>query len=245
MKRRLSVVARRSPRSPEISRVRLPRFTCHRSSGSVRQNDAMARGARTVSIPRRRATSRKPAGKSTGKSAGKMAGKTAAGAGRTTGRKSNRKSGPPVLGDMTRPTPRQERLVPKLLGRAALALGALLVVGAFANSFLVLPVRSWFGQQTEIDERQRELDTLRAATDELQTEVDRLRTPEGLEDAAREELGFVIAGEERLTVIGESEAPLDLPSGWPYDMVEGIVATRVAHAAATSATTATTANPTP
>jgi len=230
VKRRLSVVARRSPRSPEISRVRLPRFTCHRSSGSVRQNDAMARGARTVSIPRRRATSRKPAGK------------TAAGAGRTTGRKSNRKSGPPVLGDMTRPTPRQERLVPKLLGRAALALGALLVVGAFANSFLVLPVRSWFGQQTEIDERQRELDTLRAATDELQTEVDRLRTPEGLEDAAREELGFVIAGEERLTVIGESEAPLDLPSGWPYDMVEGIVATRVAHAAAT---TATTANPTP
>jgi cell division protein FtsB len=201
----------------------------------------MARGARTVSIPRRRATSRKPAGKSTGKSTGK----TAAGAGRKVGRKSNRKSGPPVLGDMTRPTPRQERLVPKLLGRAALALGALLVVGAFANSFLVLPVRSWFGQQTEIDERQRELDTLRAATDELQTEVDRLRTPEGLEDAAREELGFVIAGEERLTVIGESEAPLDLPSGWPYDMVEGIVATRVAHAAATSATTATTANPTP
>jgi len=197
----------------------------------------MARGARTVSIPRRRATSRKPASKSTGK--------PAAGAGRKAGRRSNRKSGPPVLGDMTRPTPRQERLVPKLLGRAALALGALLVVGAFANSFLVLPVRSWFGQQTEIDERQRELDTLRAATDELQTEVDRLRTPEGLEDAAREELGFVIAGEERLTVIGESEAPLDLPSGWPYDMVEGIVATRVAHAAATSATTATTANPTP
>lgn len=109
------------------------------------------------------------------------------------------------------------------------------MIGAFANSFLVLPVRSWFGQQNELDERRRELETLRAATDELQTEVDRLRTPEGLEDAAREELGFVIAGEERLTVIGESEAPIDLPTGWPYELVERIVATRVAEQAAEQA----------
>lgn len=201
----------------------------------------MARGAKTVSIPRRGSTTKK----STARSTGPAAKKSGRAAGRKVSRKSPKKSGTSMLGDMTRPTPRHERLIPKLLGRTALALGALLVVGAFANSFLVLPVRSWFGQQTEIDDRQRELETLRAATDELQTEVDRLRTPEGLEDAARDELGFVMAGEERLTVIGESEAPLDLPSGWPYDMVEGIVATRVAEATATSTASETTANPTP
>jgi len=181
----------------------------------------MARDSKTSSIPRRRATGKKS--------------KTSKSRASGTSRRSRKRSAPSVLGEMTRPTPRHERLLPRLFGRLALGLGALLVIGAFANSFLVLPVRSWFGQQNELDERRRELETLRAATDELQTEVDRLRTPEGLEDAAREELGFVIAGEERLTVIGESEAPIDLPTGWPYELVERIVATRVAEQAAEQA----------
>lgn len=133
--------------------------------------------------------------------------------------------------DLTRPTPRAERLVPRTLGRIALLIGALVVIGSFANSFLVLPVQSWFGQRTEIEDRQQELDALRAATDRLQQEVDRLNTPDGVEDAAREELGYVMVGEDRRTVVGTPQAPLDLPRGWPYEVVDQIVAVRQAESA--------------
>ena len=133
--------------------------------------------------------------------------------------------------DLTRPTPRHERLLPKTLGRLALVIGAVVVIGSFANSFLVLPVQSWFGQRSQIEDRQHELDTLRAATDRLQTEVDRLNTPAGVEAAARDELGFVMLGEDRRTVVGRAEAPIDLPSGWPYDVVGQIVAMRTQAAA--------------
>jgi len=127
--------------------------------------------------------------------------------------------------------PRPDRLVPRFIGRLALVIGAFVIVGSFANSFLVLPVQSWFGQRTEIGDRQEELDALKEATDRLQTEVDRLNTPEGVQQAAREELGFVMTGEDRRVVVGDVDAPLDLPTGWPYDMVEQIVRAREIEAA--------------
>jgi len=99
------------------------------------------------------------------------------------------------------------------------------VIGSFANSFLVLPVQSWFGQRTEIEDRQEELDVLRAATDRLQQEVDRLNTQAGGEDADRDELGIVMVGEDRRTVVGTPQAPLDIPRGWPYNAVDKIVTT--------------------
>jgi cell division protein FtsB len=139
------------------------------------------------------------------------------------------------VSDLTRPTPRSERIVPKFLGRAALLIGFLVVVFSFGNSFLVLPLTSWFGQRTEIDSRQTELDTIKKATDELQTEVDRLKTPEGIQDAAREELGFVVAGEARQQIVGDASAPIELPTGWPYDLVTQIVSVKVNEAAARAA----------
>ncbi|MEY3680145.1 MAG: hypothetical protein RL547_757, partial [Actinomycetota bacterium] len=113
-----------------------------------------------------------------------------------------------------------------------LVLTAMLVVGSFTNSFLVLPVQSWLGQRSEFEDRSVRLDALREATDRLQAEVDRLNTPEGVEDAARQELGFVMVGEDRRTVVGDAEAPIDLPYGWPYDLVEQIVQVRQAEATA-------------
>ena len=129
---------------------------------------------------------------------------------------------------------RSDRLVPRFIGKVALVIGAFVIVGSLANSFLVLPVQSWFGQRTEIGDRQEELDALKEATDRLQTEVDRLNTPEGVQQAAREELGFVMTGEDQRVVVGDVDAPLDLPSGWPYDMVEQIVHAREIEAAAHS-----------
>jgi len=150
--------------------------------------------------------------------------------GRVTARAQGKRSTRVKRSDLTRPTPRQERLVPKRVGYVVLTLGMFLVVGSFANSFLVLPVKSWFGQRTEFEDRSAELEALQEATDRLQTEVDRLNTPEGVEDAARDELGFVMVGEDRRTVVGDASAPIDLPWGWPYDLVEQIVQVREAEA---------------
>ncbi|MGA1162146.1 MAG: FtsB family cell division protein [Ilumatobacteraceae bacterium] len=154
--------------------------------------------------------------------------------GSATKRAQTKKSTRVKRGDLTRPTPRQERLVPKRVGYVVLALGMILVVGSFANSFLVLPVKSWVGQRTEFEDRSAELEALQEATDRLQTEVDRLNTPEGVEDAARDELGFVMVGENRRTVVGDASAPVDLPWGWPYDLVEEIVRVREAEVQARS-----------
>ena len=178
----------------------------------------MARGNKTSSIPRSPGRLRK----ATKAAAKKGVRKTA-------------RSKIAAVSDLTRPTPRSERIVPKFLGRVALLLGFLVVVFSFGNSFLVLPLTSWFGQRTEIDSRQSELDTIKKATDELQTEVDRLKTPEGVQDAAREELGFVVAGEARQQIVGEATAPIDLPTGWPYDLVTQIISVKVNDAAMTAA----------
>ncbi len=170
----------------------------------------MARGNKTSSIPRSPSRVRQAGKKGTAKSArAKLA----------------------AVSDLTRPTPRSERIVPKFLGRVALLAGFLVVVFSFGNSFLVLPLTSWFGQRTEIDSRQAELDTIKKATDELQTEVDRLKTPDGIQDAAREELGFVVAGEARQQIVGDAAAPIDLPTGWPYDLVTQIISVKVNEAA--------------
>jgi len=170
----------------------------------------MARGNKTSSIPRSPSRVRQAGKKGAAKSArSKLA----------------------AVSDLTRPTPRSERIVPKFLGRVALLAGFLVVVFSFGNSFLVLPLTSWFGQRTEIDSRQAELDTIKKATDELQTEVDRLKTLEGVQDAAREELGFVVAGEARQQIVGDAAAPIDLPTGWPYDLVTQIISVKVNEAA--------------
>lgn len=155
---------------------------------------------------------------------------------RATRKKSSKRSRlSKAVADRTRPTPRTERLLPKLLGRTLMLVGAVVIVISFGNSFLVLPATSWLGQRQEVDARTEELETIKRATDELQTEVDRLNTPAGVEDAAREELGFVMAGEQRQQIVGDSQAPIELPAGWPYDLVTQIVAVRVNEAAAKAA----------
>ncbi len=104
-----------------------------------------------------------------------------------------------------------------------LAVGAVLVVISFGNSFIWLPAKSWMGQRDEAFGRQEELDTLRQASEQIQKEIDWLQTPAGIESAARSELGFVMAGEKRKVLIGSTAAPIDLPAGWPYDLVTRIV----------------------
>ena len=84
----------------------------------------MARGNKTSSIPRTLGRVKK----TTKKGAKKGAGKTA-------------RAKLTAVSDLTRPTPRSERIVPKVLGRVALLIGFLVVVFSFGNFFKVTVVK--------------------------------------------------------------------------------------------------------
>ena len=77
-------------------------------------------------------------------------------------------------------------------------------------------------------ERQAQLNELERVNGELAAEVDRLETEDGIREAAREEIGFVEAGEERFTILPLPPLPRNLPDGWPYNVVTGIIAARTA-----------------
>jgi len=131
------------------------------------------------------------------------------------------------LGDVTRPVQidrritRQGRSTTLLLGLVALA-----IAGALAAALFVLPVQTYLGQEDRLEQRSEQLEQLEAVNADLRAEVDRLRTDDGVREAAREELGFVEAGERRESIVDLPDVPTDLPDGWPYSVVEGIVALR-------------------
>lgn len=109
-------------------------------------------------------------------------------------------------------------------------MGVALVLVSFGNSFVLLPAKSWLGQKDEISYRQQELEVMKRATDQLQIEIDQLQTPRGIEQAARSELGYVMKGEKRQVLVGSATAPLDLPAGWPYDLVSQILTVKIVEA---------------
>ena len=79
-----------------------------------------------------------------------------------------------------------------------------------------------------------ELVELQSVNADLQLEVDRLQTDAGLTEAAREELGYIEPPERRLTMRALPDLPTNLPNGWPYRIVEQIIAVRGAAEAARS-----------
>ena len=130
--------------------------------------------------------------------------------------------------DLTKPIPREKQLVTGRAKRAALVLGAFVVFGALAVATFALPLSTLSRQDDDIARKEQELATLEQANAGLANEVDRLKTPEGIEEAAREEIGYVRRGELQLTVLPLPDAPTALPGGWPFDAAAQIVALRVA-----------------
>lgn len=125
--------------------------------------------------------------------------------------------------EFTRPIAREKRLV-RSPSKRLLVIGGLAVIGsALVGVLFVLPVTAWLQQQDDIDRKQLELVALEEANARLTDEVERLKTPEGIEEAAREEIGYVQRGERRLTVLPTPDAPLTLPTGWPYDQIAQII----------------------
>jgi cell division protein FtsB len=144
--------------------------------------------------------------------------------------------------EFTRPIAKDKQLVKGRAKRAIFALIALVILASLIASLFVLPVKSWFQQRDDLARKQNELSVLNDANAQLSADVNRLQTPDGIKEAARQEVGYVGTGEQRISVLSTANAPLTLPTGWPYDAIAQIIAVRTGAAAATPAA-ATPATP--
>ena len=124
--------------------------------------------------------------------------------------------------------------------RTLLILGGTAVLVALIAAIFVLPVKAWMKQEHDLEKRRAELAVLQDANAQLASEVARLKTAEGIEQAAREELGYIHRGEQRITMVSAPGGSPTLPTGWPYATVTQILAVQAAAAADVPA-----ASPTP
>ena len=102
----------------------------------------------------------------------------------------------------------------------------LVIIASLGLSLFVLPLRDYFSQRNAIAQKTQDFELLADATEALQNEVDRLKTPAGIRAAAREQLGYVAPGEERMTFVPTPALPTDLPDRWPYTIVTQILEVR-------------------
>ena len=111
------------------------------------------------------------------------------------------------------------------VGVVAVGLGVTLTF-----SLIVFPMRDYFAQRSMVASKTAEFETLADANEQLQIEVNKLKTPEGIRNAARAQLGYVLPGEQRLQMVQMPALPTDLPAKWPYSMVTSILQVRAASA---------------
>lgn len=107
-----------------------------------------------------------------------------------------------------------------------------IAVGVSATfSLVVFPVRDFVTQRSKVAEKTAEFEALADANEALQIEINKLSTPDGIRHAAREQLGYVLPGEQRLSLVKMPDLPTELPNFWPYTLVTDIVKVRTEVAA--------------
>ena len=127
---------------------------------------------------------------------------------------------------IAQPTPADARLSHRRSIRTTLRVGGFALAFAVVLSLFVLPVKAYFEQRDLYNKKTAEFDALADANEQLQNEVNDLSTPEGIRNAARTQLGYVLPGEQKLAFAQTPDLPTDLPAQWPYTLVTGIVAVR-------------------
>lgn len=71
------------------------------------------------------------------------------------------------------------------------------------SAWFVYPVfRLQYQQRREVQTLQSELDSVKARNEELRAQIEALKTPQGIERLARENLGLVKPGEQAYVVTG-------------------------------------------
>ena len=131
-----------------------------------------------------------------------------------------------VTSSLVRPTPIEQRFARNPLTRwiARLALATVVVAGG--TSLFFFPLMDFVTQRSAIAEKNTEFSALADANEQLQTEVNALQTPEGIRNAARAQLGYVLPGEQRLSLVPMPKLPTDLPPTWPYTLITDILTVR-------------------
>ncbi len=132
------------------------------------------------------------------------------------------------LGDLTRPIAIDRRLSKDRRSAFLLGIVAVAIAGTLAAALFVIPVRTYLNQDDMLAQRQDQVDQLEAVNNDLRAEVERLRSDDGAAEAARQELGYIEGEERRETVLDYPALPTELPAGWPYSLVNSIVALRAA-----------------
>lgn len=127
------------------------------------------------------------------------------------------------LGDLTRPIPLERRVSRRPRLALFAALGAAVVIAAAAFVVFVLPVNTWRDQGVDLERTGAQLREIDRVNSEVAAEVNRLRTDDGIREAAREDYGFVEVGEERSSILPMPPLPTDLPDGFPYSPVTRII----------------------
>lgn len=130
------------------------------------------------------------------------------------------------LGDLTRPIPIERRIVRRRRSTVLLGAVALSIAAALAAALFIIPVQTYRDQSATLERRIEQVEQLEVVNAQLRDEVARLRTEAGTREAARSELGFGEAGEDRLRVLDLPTLPTDLPAGWPYDLITSVIALR-------------------
>ena len=92
---------------------------------------------------------------------------------------------------------------------------------------LVLPTRAWLAQRSDIASAQQKLAVIENENTKLEARLKALQTPEEIERVAREQYNLAGRGEQVFSVL-PPPALTNLPSGWPYNLVNEIVAVRTA-----------------
>ena len=190
-------------------------------------------GVKSTATPGSRPPAKRQGNRSPASAAGPVRGnRTATSSGKAkSARPVDQRNDDSRFADFTRPIPVEKQLVRGGGKRRIIGIGAAVITAAFIAALFVLPVQAWLRQQNDLDHKDSQLTALQDANARLANEVQQLQTPEGIEQAAREEIGYVRQGELRYTILPPPEAPLTLPSGWPYDTISKIVAVRSAAAA--------------
>jgi len=100
-------------------------------------------------------------------------------------------------------------------------LGAVVVIAVLFVG--VFPTRTYLAQRSAVARAEEQLLVLTAENERLDDRVDALNTPDEIERLARDQFELIMPGEQPYVVLPPADAPLTLPTGWPFG---GLVVTR-------------------
>jgi cell division protein FtsB len=119
-----------------------------------------------------------------------------------------------------RPLPRRHARRSRLV-----AVGAAVAVLGFTGLLVLPAARTWLNQREQRASDQRKLAFIAAENAKLEQRISALQTPEEIEHVARQQYNYAYPGEQVVAVL-PSPTPGPLPSTWPYNLIEAIVAAR-------------------